>query len=121
MNQEDILAQAYTDAVINAFAKDFPKVVLPTDVSKIAAIFNYITETYGSIDKVPISCISTKNTLADYSAHDAESYQMHSAIFNVQVRLSSLINNINNPTDGNGGLQTDATSFYPGYVLPDFA
>lgn len=121
LNLADIAAHAYTKALIDAFKNDFPKVDLPSDVSAVATIFEYITEKYGSIDNVPVYYSSTKNALTDYSAHAAESYQMHSSISKAQARLASLINNINKPSKSNGGLQTDASSFYPGYVLPDFA
>lgn len=121
MNQMDIEAQAYTNQLINAFKNDFPSVPLPAETSAIATIFQYITTTYGSIDQVPVYYTATKNALQDYSAHANEAYQQHCAISNAQSRLQSLIGNIDKPSEVNGGMQTDATSYHVGYSVPDFA
>ncbi|MBQ2885485.1 MAG: hypothetical protein IJE43_17290 [Alphaproteobacteria bacterium] len=121
MNEADIVAQAYTDKLIRAFKNDFPGAVLPPDVSTLAAIFQYITNTFGTVEQVPVYYSETKNALLDYSAHANESYQLHSMISNAQSRLQNLIANIDRPSAQNGAMQTGAVSYHVGYSVPNFA
>lgn len=120
LNNEDIKAQVYTNALNNAFKYDFPDVTIPPTISPIAFIFQYIDKEFGSIDKIPLYYRNTKNAMMDYNNNAAASFLMHRKIADAQNRIAQLLSNIEKPSTTNKGLQTGKDTYYVGYDLPDF-
>ena len=85
---------------------------------KLQDVFNQLTKQYGDLTKLPDTMNALRNAIASYKALAGASYALHSRYYLATERLAAAIANTRAPAAGNGGMQTDKTSFFVGYT-PD--
>lgn len=119
MNLEE-QSEAYIIPILQQFESDFPNATLDPDQGKFSAIMDFLWAKYGDFKDIPVSHEKLRNLLMDYQNHAAEAYQMRLSALNANHRLAKIKENLLTPSEKNGGLQTDATSYYPGYRMPEY-
>ncbi len=83
---------------------------------KLQDIFNQLTKQYGDLTKLPDTMNALRNAIASYKAMSAASYALHNRYYLATTRLNAAVANTNTPGAGNGGMQTDGTTYFVGYT-----
>lgn len=120
MNLEE-QSEAYITPILQQFENDFPNATLDPEQGKFSAIMDYLWTKYGDFKDIPVSHEKLRSLLMDYQNHAAAAYQMRLSALNANRCLTKIKENLVAPSQKNGGLQTDATSYYPGYRMPEYA
>lgn len=117
MNDQDNAATAQISSVITEFTNAGGVFTNPLPFGgKIQDVINQVTKQYGSIQNIPASLNGLRNALASYEQIASQSYTLHSAYYAAQNRLTAIIANLSGASSSNGGMQTGANSFYPGFT-----
>jgi len=81
-------------------------------------VFNQLTALFKSLENLPDSLIGLSNAIAFYKNVAASSYALRNKLIAATSYLASALANLTAPSAVNGGMQTGASSFYPGFT-PD--
>jgi hypothetical protein len=118
MDKEETAAEAQIAEVIEAYKNagfPIPEPLPPETPNTFMYITNFLAKTYGDLDDIPDSLNTLRNALASYKEMANDSYILHQNAGIARKRLTDAKQTISKPTAANGGLKTDADSYYPGY------
>jgi hypothetical protein len=79
-------------------------------------VFNQIIKMFGSLSNIPSTMNALRNAIAAYQSAAGNSYALHSRYFQATSYLAAALANTVNPSATNGGMQTDASSYYVGFT-----
>jgi hypothetical protein len=123
MTNEDKEAKDQVKSVTTAFTNSgftFPDPLPPEAPSPISYVMEFITEKFGDVENIPESFNELRNALATYEEIAADSFALHQTAAEARAQIAKAKAAIVSPNAKNGGLQTGASSYYPGYdKLPD--
>lgn len=117
MNAQDTAASSQIASVLQEFQNAGGSFSNPLPFGgRLQDVFNQVTATYGSLDKIPDSLNALRNAIASYKAIAATSYALHNRQYAATARLNAALANTVKPVSGNGGMQTDNNNYYVGYT-----
>jgi hypothetical protein len=118
MDKEETAAEARIANVIAAYKNagwTIPDPLPPEASNALMYITDFIFKTYGDLDKIPDTLNELRDALASYQEMAENSFVLHRNAGIARQRLTDAKKNIGTPELANGGLQTGAATYYPGY------
>jgi hypothetical protein len=117
INDQDNQATAQVASILKAFTDAGGTFSSPLPLGgKLQDVFNQLSKTYGSVDKLPDTLNQLRNAIASYKSKAGASYALHSRYYAATARLQAALDHVTNPNADNGGMQVDSSTFCVGYT-----
>lgn len=123
MNKQDTAASAQIGSIITEFKNAGGVLSNPLPFGgALQDIFNQLIKQFGSLANIPNTMNALRNAIASYQSLAGDSYALHNRYYIATAAVAAALKNVTTPSASNGGMQTDASSYYIGYspdLLPN--
>ncbi|HEV2481553.1 MAG TPA: hypothetical protein VGS79_17905 [Puia sp.] len=117
MQNQDTAASAQVASILTEFQNVGGVYTNPLPFGgKLQDVFNQLIKMYGSLSNIPNTMNALRNAIASYQATAGASYALHAKYYQATAYLAAALANTVSPSATNGGMQTDASSYYVGFT-----